>query len=95
MYLDTAATMIESTVAGFNATIFAYGQTSSGKTHTMYGSSSGEQGVIGMAVDQLFFAMENSPNRKFLMMVSYFLFIPYYLERLALLNIASNDKHFR
>ena len=72
VYLDTAATMIESTVAGFNATIFAYGQTSSGKTHTMYGSS-GEQGVIGMAVDQLFFAMENSPNRKFLMMVSYFL----------------------
>ena len=72
VYLDTAATMIESTVAGFNATIFAYGQTSSGKTHTMYGSGP-EQGVIGMAVDQLFFAMENSPNRKFLMMVSYFL----------------------
>ena len=72
VYFDTAATMIESTVAGFNATIFAYGQTSSGKTHTMYGSGS-EQGVIGMAVDQLFFAMENSPNRKFLMMVSYFL----------------------
>ena len=83
MYLDTAATMIESTVAGFNATIFAYGQTSSGKTHTMYGSSS-EQGVIGMAVDQLFFAMEESPNRKFLMMVSYFLLSFIYLVTLTL-----------
>ena len=31
VYIDTASNMIESTVAGFNATIFAYGQTSSGK----------------------------------------------------------------
>ena len=31
VYIDTAAGMIESTIAGFNATIFAYGQTSSGK----------------------------------------------------------------
>ena len=38
IYADTAATMIENTIAGFNATIFAYGQTSSGKfsSHDFY-----------------------------------------------------------
>lgn len=34
-------------------TVFAYGQTSSGKTHTMRGSSS-EPGVIPLAVHDLF-----------------------------------------
>ena len=41
-----------------------------GKTHTMYGSSV-EAGVINMAVEQLFYAMEETPNRRFLMMVSF------------------------
>lgn len=30
VYIDTASDIIESTVSGFNTTIFAYGQTSSG-----------------------------------------------------------------
>ena len=70
MYSDTAADIIEQTVAGFNTTIFAYGQTSSGKTHTMYGTQE-ENGVIGMAVEQLFYAVEETPDRRFLMNVSY------------------------
>ena len=69
IYADTAASMIESTISGFNATIFAYGQTSSGKTHTMYGTP-GDPGVIKSAVEQLFYAMEDTPNRRFLMLVS-------------------------
>ena len=70
MYIDTASDIIEQTVSGFNTTIFAYGQTSSGKTHTMYGTAS-ETGVIGMAVEQLFYAVEETPDRRFLMNVSY------------------------
>ena len=31
--------MVESVFEGFNGTVFAYGQTSSGKTHTMQGVS--------------------------------------------------------
>ena len=31
IYVETASPMIESTISGFNATIFAYGQTSSGE----------------------------------------------------------------
>ena len=36
----------------------------------MYGSQ-GEEGVIEMAVNQLFYAMEETPNRKFLVTVSF------------------------
>ena len=38
---------------GINGTIFAYGQTASGKTYTMLGCSS-EPGVITLAVEELF-----------------------------------------
>ena len=38
MVYDVAARpIIDSVLEGFNGTIFAYGQTSSGKTHTMQG----------------------------------------------------------
>ena len=64
VYADTFSQMIGDTVNRVNSTVFAYGQTSSGKTHTMYGSK-GEEGVIDMAVNQLFYSMEETPNRKF------------------------------
>eukprot|EP00092_Neocalanus_flemingeri_P062902 GFUD01075979.1.p1 GENE.GFUD01075979.1~~GFUD01075979.1.p1 ORF type:complete len:148 (+),score=34.80 GFUD01075979.1:53-496(+) len=70
VYIDTASDIIESTVSGFNTTIFAYGQTSSGKTHTMHGSQE-EIGLVGMAVEHLFYAVEMTPDRRFLMQVSY------------------------
>ena len=38
---------------GFNSTIFAYGQTASGKTHTMLGTDS-EPGVIWRSVNSIF-----------------------------------------
>lgn len=39
--------------AGINGTIFAYGQTSSGKTHTMIGTPE-EPGIIPLAVNDIF-----------------------------------------
>ena len=39
-----------------------------GKTHTMHGSPE-EAGVVGMAVEQLFYAVEETPDRRFLMQV--------------------------
>ena len=68
MYCDTVCPLIEATISGFNSTIFAYGQTSSGKTFTMHGSGQ-EDGVIQMAVDNLFYAIEQTPDRRFLMQV--------------------------
>ena len=37
VYNYAAASVIDSVIEGFNGTIFAYGQTSSGKTHTREG----------------------------------------------------------
>jgi hypothetical protein len=49
--------LVQSTVDGFNVTIFAYGQTGSGKTYTMLGSGAstpGHEGIIARAIRKLF-----------------------------------------
>jgi kinesin family protein 5 len=40
VYMTAASHIVKDVLSGYNGTIFAYGQTSSGKTHTM-------EGVIG------------------------------------------------
>ena len=55
--------------AGVDGTIFAYGVTSSGKTHTMTGTPE-DQGVIGRAVADVFAAVERMPERDFLLQLS-------------------------
>lgn len=68
---DTALhLLVNKVVAGFNSTIFAYGQTSSGKTYTMQGIPE-EPGVITLAVEDVFRAISNCPAREFLCRVSY------------------------
>lgn len=62
-------------LCGYNGTIFAYGQTSSGKTHTMEGviGDSSKQGIIPRIVNDIFnhiYAMEE--NLEFHIKVSYF-----------------------
>jgi kinesin family protein 5 len=49
---------------GYNATIFAYGATSSGKSFTMFGSEDGktEKGIIPRACDTLFQNINNSED---------------------------------
>ena len=46
--------MIHQAIKGYNVTIFAYGQTSSGKTHTMYGDLNKNFGLIPLASIELF-----------------------------------------
>lgn len=56
---------------GFNGTVFAYGQTSSGKTHTMHGTAD-EPGVIPLAVRDVFDAVRRQgSDRDFFIRVSY------------------------
>eukprot|EP00931_Biecheleriopsis_adriatica_P080223 TRINITY_DN5357_c0_g1_i1.p1 TRINITY_DN5357_c0_g1~~TRINITY_DN5357_c0_g1_i1.p1 ORF type:complete len:1397 (+),score=386.71 TRINITY_DN5357_c0_g1_i1:437-4192(+) len=45
--------LIGSAVDGYNVTVFAYGQTGAGKTHTMYGSES-MPGLVPRAANELF-----------------------------------------
>lgn len=70
IYRDVGWEVIESAVSGFNSTIFAYGQTASGKTHTMMGSET-DPGIIRHAISHIFDAIEDTPNKQFLLRVSY------------------------
>ncbi|CDW81561.1 kinesin-like protein [Stylonychia lemnae] len=54
--MEEAKGMILSALDGLNVTIFAYGQTSSGKTFTMRGSQS-NQGLIPLALSEIFKAL--------------------------------------
>ncbi|KAG7508110.1 centromere-associated E isoform X3 [Solea senegalensis] len=70
LYQDIAKPLVVSTVEGYNGTIFAYGQTSSGKTFTMMGSDH-IPGVIPLAVEDVFQTIKNCPKKEFLLRVSY------------------------
>ena len=54
--------MIDSVMQGYEATVFAYGQTGTGKTHTMEGNLTidEEKGVIPRAVESIFHRLGNS-----------------------------------
>jgi kinesin family member 5 len=65
VYKATAKDIVEDVLSGYNGTIFAYGQTSSGKTHTMEGILDAEesQGIIPRIVQDIFnhiYAMDTS-----------------------------------
>eukprot|EP00929_Paragymnodinium_shiwhaense_P115933 TRINITY_DN8509_c0_g4_i1.p1 TRINITY_DN8509_c0_g4~~TRINITY_DN8509_c0_g4_i1.p1 ORF type:complete len:1229 (+),score=336.65 TRINITY_DN8509_c0_g4_i1:129-3689(+) len=45
--------LVQSAVDGYNVTIFAYGQTGAGKTHTMYGAP-GMEGVAPRTIHEIF-----------------------------------------
>ncbi|XP_043104393.1 centromere-associated protein E isoform X2 [Puntigrus tetrazona] len=70
LYQDIAKPLVVSTVEGYNGTIFAYGQTSSGKTFTMMGSER-NPGVIPLAMADVFKTIKNCPKKEFLLRVSY------------------------
>ena len=70
VYEQTTQALIQKVVGGFNSTVFAYGQTSSGKTHTMRGTE-GEPGIIPLAVSEIFEHISKTQEREFLLRVSY------------------------
>uniref|UniRef100_A0A1B0GBX6 Kinesin-like protein n=1 Tax=Glossina morsitans morsitans TaxID=37546 RepID=A0A1B0GBX6_GLOMM len=75
VYNEAAKSIVTDVLAGYNGTIFAYGQTSSGKTHTMEGviGDSVKQGIIPRIVNDIFnhiYTMEM--NLEFHIKVSYY-----------------------
>ena len=65
VYDCAAKPIIDSVLEGFNGTIFAYGQTSSGKTHTMTGSNLENvelQGIIPRMVRTVFNRIETASD---------------------------------
>uniref|UniRef100_A0A1I8HI03 Kinesin motor domain-containing protein n=1 Tax=Macrostomum lignano TaxID=282301 RepID=A0A1I8HI03_9PLAT len=53
LYTQAVKPIVTSCMEGVSGTVFAYGQTSSGKTHTMYGSVQ-DPGVIVLALRDIF-----------------------------------------
>ena len=56
VYIQTIRPVVNTVLEGFNATIFAYGQSGSGKTHSMAGSPHDPdlQGIIPRALNHIF-----------------------------------------
>lgn len=78
VYDGVAKGIVDSVVHGLNGTIFAYGQTSSGKTYTMQGSGSieegsvsGDGGIVHMAAQDIFSYIAKTPDRVFLVRASF------------------------
>ncbi len=75
MYDEAAFPLVESVLQGYNGTIFAYGQTGCGKTHTMMGFSelnAEQSGIIPRAVRHIFSCFDAAESaKKFLVRCSY------------------------
>jgi hypothetical protein len=88
---ETARPIIDSVLEGYNGTIFAYGQTGTGKTHTMEGAPTPEQqGIIPNAFEYIFAAIQASANKQYLVRAS---FLEIYNEEIRdLLSKSPKDK---
>ncbi len=99
VYNGVAKGIVNSVVNGLNGTIFAYGQTSSGKTYTMQGAGNleqgmgGEGGLVHMAANDIFSQITKTQERNFLVRVS---FLEIYNEEVRdLLGDTSQTLHIR
>nr|XP_031858541.1 uncharacterized protein CI109_006064 [Kwoniella shandongensis]KAA5525613.1 hypothetical protein CI109_006064 [Kwoniella shandongensis] len=70
VYGTSARRHVRSAMEGYNAVIFAYGQTASGKTHTLTGSSA-EPGIIPLSITDVFAQIRATPDREYLLRASY------------------------
>jgi centromeric protein E len=87
VFENLAKPVVHAALDGYNATIFAYGQTSSGKTHSMLGSLE-DPGVTRRAVQEVFETVRRTTDREFLLRASY---IEIYQEIIRDLLVPSHD----
>ncbi|OQR67992.1 kinesin protein KIF18B-like [Tropilaelaps mercedesae] len=57
VYEDTVVPLLASFLDGFNCSVFAYGATGSGKTHTMMGQER-DRGIVSLTMERLFAQLE-------------------------------------
>eukprot|EP00126_Sphaerothecum_destruens_P007694 Sdes_comp19951_c0_seq1m12456 len=70
IYEEIGSSLLQAAMRGLNATIFAYGQTNSGKTYTMKGVRD-DAGLIPLAIREMFQFIQDTPEREYLLRVSY------------------------
>nr|XP_057912461.1 kinesin-like protein KIF3B [Doryrhamphus excisus] len=73
IYDDAVRPLVDSVLRGFNGTVFAYGQTGTGKTHTMQGvpGDPDRRGVIPNSFHHIFTHISRTQNQKYLVRSSY------------------------
>ncbi|XP_057865552.2 kinesin-like protein KIN-7C, mitochondrial isoform X2 [Cryptomeria japonica] len=70
VYDVAASHVVRGAMEGIDGTVFTYGVTSSGKTHTMHGDQK-SPGIIPLAIKHVFNIIQEAAGRKFLLRVSY------------------------
>ncbi|XP_010896926.3 kinesin-like protein KIF3B [Esox lucius] len=90
IYDDTVRPLVDSVLQGFNGTIFAYGQTGTGKTYTMLGMpTDNERGIIPNSFNHIFTQISRSQNQQYLVRASY---LEIYREEIRDLLCKDNNK---
>ncbi|XP_043233135.1 kinesin-like protein KIF3B [Amphibalanus amphitrite] len=92
LYDETFRPLVDSVLQGFNGTIFAYGQTGTGKTYTMEGVRDDPElrGIIPRSFDHIFGHIEQSENCQYLVRASY---LEIYQEEIR--DLLHKDQHQR
>ena len=70
VYDSSAKRLVRRVMEGYHGTVFAYGMTGTGKTFSMQGIAS-SPGVIPLAITDIFSYIRETPQREFLLRVSY------------------------
>jgi centromeric protein E len=70
LYTSAARPHVHAFMAGYNAVVFAYGQTASGKTYTLSGNDE-QPGIIPRAIREIFAYIRATPSREYLLRCSY------------------------
>ncbi|XXQ29945.1 Kinesin-like protein [Plasmodiophora brassicae] len=70
VYEHTTKPLIDAVASGYNASVFAYGSTGAGKTHTMMGTPS-QPGIMILALEDLFSHVSSITDSVFKVTLSY------------------------
>ena len=95
IFEETSKEVVKSVLKGYNGTIFAYGQTGTGKTYTMVGDfkNQKDKGIIPHAFDYIFEQTKQDKEHKYNILIS---FIQIYIEQIQdLLDPSKKDIRIR
>lgn len=96
--METSFPITQNVLEGYNGTIFAYGQTGTGKTHTMSGIDSDkgneekvfeERGIMPRSFETIFKSISCGEGKKYLVRASY---LEIYMENVHDLLSGNHDR---
>jgi len=70
VFLLTAMNLCHSVLDGFNSTVFAYGATGAGKTHTMLGNTI-KPGIMFLTMQELYKIKDQLEDRDYIIKISF------------------------